>query len=1280
MLKGMRASITAFLALVSLSLAHTWGAEVAMPGCPGTSVTVANTIFNSGDSSVCSATVELTLGPNVTVSSGADVAVSAPRITLKYPFRVAAGGTFSASPLPPSNPSQALLGPLSGAVIRAYRLNDLHNPVEGPLVAETSSSNLALAGTFTLSLAGVPDNEWVLVSASGGMDIDANDDGHADTEPTQNYGTLHALARAVDWRAGGMRISALSDMVWRYSLNLLDQVPVSELVIRLDELARQFIRQDIDGNNVIDWLDTVRFSPLNASHKAALNFDYQDLLTPNADGDSLVFALHAGDDVLTNQLLDELFGHALTRQPVPDSRYTSVRVHVDVFGLGAVASDGAYGLHVDSGAPENNTHTVFLAPNADQVITLTATPSARTQVLGWQGCDSVTADLTQCNISLTQSQDVLVNFGAKTTQLVSQVLNLSRATNTLTANTIDVLIPDSVDDLVSALAALQVGDFVVGATGMGFLRVVTRVTEINDHHYLLETTEASLEDLVLEGTGYLTKQMVNSDLLDYTPATSTSAAQVSRRAFSGLPGIQLIPSRRADDKVFRLQFGQTANQATDSSRQQGKLALSDTVTLIDDGQGNKLTASGSVDLKIALDTGFDYALGKGLRSFRFITVVTSSQSLALAFTGNVASFPKEHKVGTIEFGKIAFALGPVPVWITPKVDIWLGVSGAVTTELSTGIAFQQTVRAGIVYDASNSNDPFRTVRSFTPEWTPTFPTISVTASLSAYLKTSPMLHIYDATGPALPVNGSLDLKATLQDEAFDSCPEVLKVGFAFGLKSEFKWDLSGDSKLGKFLHLDKLEQQATFTLFTDSWPLKSWSVGGCPEPTPPFLQVSGPGIAEQIEYGDANGVFNASWTLTNTGEAGNLPWEADYKSGPEISIVPDWGNLPPGQSVTVNVALDTEQLPVGTYQQTITLRNLYYGTALDALFGDTLTGTTTKSVAVEVLPPSPVAPVIESVQSPAAGSVTLTWSFDPEQSPAPINGYQIYSSQTPTDPDRWVLSAIANRNAHSMDLPACFEGGKTVYLVMEAYGDEGFRSSLSNVESVRVTGTVVPPPSGLSGRLNDTGITTCSDDAGIGLSCPLADYPGQDGDDGRDVTHNDDSDGHAGFSFSKLDANGNPLAASATAWSCVQDNVTGLIWEVKTDDGGLRDQDHRYTWYNPDDNANGGGAGTPDGGSCVGSACDTQGYAQAVNAQGLCGASDWRLPSREELRSIVNYNRYAPAIDVSYFPNTKSADYWSSSPNADFSLGAWDVNFSGGHDGSYNKNAGLAVRLVRGRQ
>ncbi len=225
--------------------------------------------------------------------------------------------------------------------------------------------------------------------------------------------------------------------------------------------------------------------------------------------------------------------------------------------------------------------------------------------------------------------------------------------------------------------------------------------------------------------------------------------------------------------------------------------------------------------------------------------------------------------------------------------------------------------------------------------------------------------------------------------------------------------------------------------------------------------------------------------------------------------------------------------------------------------------------------------------------------------------------------------------------------------------------------------------------LNDTGITLCGDyafsyvsggEASNSLPCPVPGFPGQDAEYGRDVTHNDDSDGHAGFSFTKLDAEGDPLPANATAWSCVQDDVTGLIWEVKTDDGGLRDADNLYSWYNPDSGTNGGDAGTPNGGTCsYGIACDTQAFKDAVNAQGLCGANDWRLPDPRELLSIVSNDRFKPTIDTAWFPNTRSSGYWSSSTLHD-SEWTWIVQFHSG-DVTYSpKDAARHIRLVRAGQ
>ena len=226
--------------------------------------------------------------------------------------------------------------------------------------------------------------------------------------------------------------------------------------------------------------------------------------------------------------------------------------------------------------------------------------------------------------------------------------------------------------------------------------------------------------------------------------------------------------------------------------------------------------------------------------------------------------------------------------------------------------------------------------------------------------------------------------------------------------------------------------------------------------------------------------------------------------------------------------------------------------------------------------------------------------------------------------------------------------------------------------------------------LNDTGFIRCGNADDNDLPCPQEGFARQDAEFGRDVTRNDDSDGHAGFSFTKICNSGEAagegncpaqpsLGSGANNWGCTRDNVTRLMWEVKTDDDGLRDKDHTYSWYNSDSNTNGGDAGTANGGTCPDNGnCDTEKYVARVNAVGLCGFNEgWRLPKWEELRSIVNYGATVPAIDSVYFSNTVVSYYWTASPNASDNNDVWVIYSPFGYVSSYDKSNDGSLRLVR---
>jgi hypothetical protein len=247
--------------------------------------------------------------------------------------------------------------------------------------------------------------------------------------------------------------------------------------------------------------------------------------------------------------------------------------------------------------------------------------------------------------------------------------------------------------------------------------------------------------------------------------------------------------------------------------------------------------------------------------------------------------------------------------------------------------------------------------------------------------------------------------------------------------------------------------------------------------------------------------------------------------------------------------------------------------------------------------------------------------------------------------------------------------------------------------------------------LPDTGQDLCDNGSNVLVACSSANtgdaatYPRQDGRFGRDAkaaagTLIKIGGGAAGFDYTKIANNGSDLPVSATlsndptyptGWACTRDNITALTWEVKTADGGLRDMNWTYTWYNSDGSTNAGNAGTPDTGAGVGSdnclntsRCDTEKFVADVNAApGLCGFTDWRMPTRRELLTLVhagapNPGIANPSIDATYFPNTIGYLFWSGSSQVRDPTAAWYVFFGSGDTWVAWKSSGNYVRLVRG--
>jgi hypothetical protein len=133
---------------------------------------------------------------------------------------------------------------------------------------------------------------------------------------------------------------------------------------------------------------------------------------------------------------------------------------------------------------------------------------------------------------------------------------------------------------------------------------------------------------------------------------------------------------------------------------------------------------------------------------------------------------------------------------------------------------------------------------------------------------------------------------------------------------------------------------------------------------------------------------------------------------------------------------------------------------------------------------------------------------------------------------------------------------------------------------------------------------------------------------------------------------GNPLPANNfinNGDGTITDTATGLMWQQDTD------VNTSYHW---------------------------QGALAYCEDLDLAGHTDWRMPDKNELLSIVDYSRFSrdyPSIDPIF--SAWHAHYWTSTTIlSDSPSDAWVVVFSYGGVYEYGKASGTYVRAVRGGQ
>ena len=151
------------------------------------------------------------------------------------------------------------------------------------------------------------------------------------------------------------------------------------------------------------------------------------------------------------------------------------------------------------------------------------------------------------------------------------------------------------------------------------------IEKISSRTFVLITNEdASLEDIIKQGTGNFSRIMTHGDL----------SPDNSRKKVQGIKGVRLVPSDDLNDTQFTIQLGKKS-KTRDSEHWE------ETVVLYDNN-GVKVELAGEINLEIQVNTQISFGLLSGLEGFKFETMVQADEQLEFIASGELeemTSFP-----------------------------------------------------------------------------------------------------------------------------------------------------------------------------------------------------------------------------------------------------------------------------------------------------------------------------------------------------------------------------------------------------------------------------------------------------------------------------------------------------------------------------------------------------------------------------------------------------------------------------------------------------------------
>ena len=257
---------------------------------------------------------------------------------------------------------------------------------------------------------------------------------------------------------------------------------------------------------------------------------------------------------------------------------------------------------------------------------------------------------------------------------------------------------------------LKTGDVIVSDAGKGCLRKISGIS-VSGGQATVTTSFAAISDAIEQGEGtfnyHITQDKIKS--------------------------IKML-DRKCSIRPVTDKSGKSTNFSYELS------------TYLDDDEKVQISATLTIDPTVSCSYKIS---GFTVKKLNIEFKVDESVEVTATLTLLDIQWEKEKKLLEIEMTPITVMIGPVPVIITPSIEINAGVNLNINSAVTSGITQNLSYTVGISYDAGRSGNKWTSYTDLTKGFGFNPPTLSATAEAKAYIKPQFNLEIYEVLSPYL---------------------------------------------------------------------------------------------------------------------------------------------------------------------------------------------------------------------------------------------------------------------------------------------------------------------------------------------------------------------------------------------------------------------------------------------------------------------------------------------------------------------------------------------------